>query len=100
MMNQERLLKVILAPHVSEKATLATDKSNTFVFKVVKDANKTEIKQAVEKLFAVEVTAVRTVNVKGKSKRHGVRLGRRSDWKKAYVSLQDGHDIDFVGAGD
>ena len=100
MMNQERLLKVILAPHVSEKATLATDKSNTFVFKVVKDANKAEIKQAVEKLFAVEVTAVRTVNVKGKAKRHGVRLGRRSDWKKAYVSLQDGHDIDFVGAGD
>lgn len=100
MINQERLLKVILAPHVSEKTTLAAESSNTVVFKVLKDANKTEIKQAVEKLFEVEVASVRTVNTKGKVKRHGVRFGKRSDWKKAYVSLKDGHDIDFVGAGE
>lgn len=99
MINEERLLKVILAPHVSEKATIAAE-NNTVTFKVLKDANKTEIKQAVEKLFEVEVTSVRTVNNKGKVKRHGTSFGKRSDWKKAYVSLKEGHDIDFVGAGE
>lgn len=100
MINEERLLKVILAPHISEKATLSAENGNTVVFKVLKNANKTEIKQAVEKLFEVEVDSVRTVNTKGKVKRHGMRMGKRSDWKKAYVSLKDGHDIDFVGAGE
>jgi large subunit ribosomal protein L23 len=100
MINEERLLKVILAPHISEKATLSAEVRNTVVFKVVTDAKKAEIKQAVEKLFEVEVDSVRTVNVKGKTKRHGLRTGKRSDWKKAYVSLKDGHDIDFVGAGE
>lgn len=99
MINEERLLKVILAPHISEKATNAAE-INTVVFKVLKDANKTEIKQAVEKLFEVEVSSVRTVNTKGKVKRHGMSFGKRSDWKKAYVSLKEGHDIDFVGAGE
>lgn len=99
MINEERLLKVILAPHISEKATIAAE-NNTVVFKVLKDANKTEIKQAVEKLFEVEVSSVRTVNNKGKVKRHGASFGKRSDWKKAYVSLKEGHDIDFVGAGE
>ena len=74
--------------------------SDTLVFKVAKDANKTEIKAAVEKLFEVEVTGVRTVNVKGKTKRHGMRMGKRSDWKKAYVTLKEGQDIDFVGGGE
>ncbi|GAB3012245.1 50S ribosomal protein L23 [Bowmanella dokdonensis] len=100
MMNEERLLKVVLAPHVSEKSTMAAENGNTVVFKVVKDATKAEIKQAVEKLFEVEVNTVRTVNVKGKSKRHGMRIGKRSDWKKAYVQLKEGQDIDFVGGAE
>ncbi|MDN7123849.1 50S ribosomal protein L23 [Pseudidiomarina terrestris] len=100
MMREERLLKVILAPHVSEKSTVAAETSNTVVFKVAKDANKAEIKAAVEKLFEVEVEGVRTVNVKGKTKRSGMRFGKRSDWKKAYVTLKEGADIDFVGGAE
>ena len=100
MINEERLLKVVLAPHVSEKSTMAAENGNTVVFKVLKDATKNEIKQAVEKLFEVEVNAVRTVNVKGKTKRHGMRIGKRSDWKKAYVQLKEGQDIDFVGGAE
>lgn len=96
-MNQERILSILLAPHVSEKASFAADRGE-FVFKVAKNATKLEIKKAVEQLFEVNVETVRTVNVKGKTKRMGLRSGRRSDWKKAYVSLQEGQDIDFVGA--
>jgi len=98
MINEERLLKVIMAPNISEKATMSAESNNTVVFKVATDANKAEIKAAVEKLFEVEVTGVRTLNVKGKVKRTGARFGRRSDWKKAYVTLSEGSDIDFVGA--
>ncbi|GAC15975.1 50S ribosomal protein L23 [Aliiglaciecola lipolytica] len=97
MISEERLLKVLLAPHVSEKSTMAAEGNNAVVFKVVKDANKAEIKAAVEKLFEVEVSSVRTLNVKGKTKRHGQSFGKRSDWKKAYVVLKEGQDIDFVG---
>ncbi len=100
MIREERLLKVILAPHVSEKSTLSAETNNTVVFKVAGDAQKAEIKAAVEKLFEVEVTGVRTLNVKGKTKRTGQRIGRRSDWKKAYVTLKDGSEIDFVGGGE
>lgn len=99
-MNQERLLKVILAPHVSEKSTVSAEANNTLVFKVTTDANKSEIKAAVEKLFEVEVSGVRTVNMKGKTKRHGMAYGKRKDWKKAYVTLKEGHDIDFVGGAE
>lgn len=99
-MNEERLLKVLRAPHVSEKSTMAAETNNTVVFKVAKDANKAEIKAAVEKLFEVEVEGVRTVNVKGKTKRHGMSFGKRSDWKKAYVVLKEGQDIDFVGGAE
>lgn len=99
-MNEQRLLKVLLAPHVSEKSTMASEANNTFVFKVLKDANKAEIAAAVEKLFEVEVDSVRTLNVKGKVKRHGMAFGKRSDWKKAYVVLKEGQDIDFVGAAE
>jgi large subunit ribosomal protein L23 len=98
MINEERLLKVLLAPHVSEKATLAAETNNTVVLKVVKDANKEEIKAAVEKLFEVEVDSVRTLNVKGKTKRHVSSFGTRKDWKKAYVVLKEGQDIDFTGS--
>jgi large subunit ribosomal protein L23 len=79
---------------------MAAEASNTVVFKVAKDSNKAEIKAAVEKLFEVEVEGVRTVNVKGKTKRHGQSFGKRSDWKKAYVVLKEGQDIDFVGGAE
>ncbi|GAB54192.1 large subunit ribosomal protein L23 [Glaciecola punicea ACAM 611] len=99
-MNEQRLLKVLLAPHVSEKSTMASETNNSFVFKVLPDSTKAEIKAAVEKLFEVEVQGVRTLNVKGKVKRHGQSFGKRSDWKKAYVVLKEGQDIDFVGGAE
>ncbi len=96
-MNDERLMKVLLAPHVSEKSTRVADSSNQVVFRVLPDACKPEIKRAVEKLFNVEVMHVRTVSYKGKQKRFQRTPGKRSDWKKAYVRLKPGHDIDFLG---
>jgi large subunit ribosomal protein L23 len=96
--NEERLLKILLAPHVSEKATRVAEKHNQIVFKVARDAAKPEIKDAVELLFKVKVKGVTVVNVKGKRKRFGSIQGRRSDWKKAYVSLEAGHEIDFMVA--
>jgi len=98
MISEERLLKVLSAPHISEKSTRSAELDNTVVFKVATNATKAEIKAAVEKLFEVEVTGVSTLVVKGKTKRHGQRVGRRSDWKKAYVTLADGAEIDFAGA--
>ena len=100
MIREERLLKVILAPHISEKSTVAAEENNTIVFKVATDATKAEVKAAVEKLFEVEVTGVRTLNVKGKTKRTGMRFGRRCDWKKAYVTLKEGSELDFVGGAE
>lgn len=97
-MNQERLTQVILTPKVSEKCTDVADKYRQFVFKVLPNATKTEIKQAVEQLFKVKVTAVNVCNVKGKQKQFKHRSGQRQDWKKAYVTLQEGDDISFVGA--
>ncbi|MEZ7862817.1 MAG: 50S ribosomal protein L23 [Aeromonadaceae bacterium] len=97
MIREERLLKVLKAPHISEKSTMVAEKLNTIVFKVATDATKAEIKAAVEKLFEVKVEAVRTLNVMGKTKRTGARVGKRSDWKKAYVTLVPGQDIDFMG---
>ena len=96
-MSEERLMKLLLSPHVSEKSTRIADKNRQFVFKVVPDATKPEIKQAVELMFKVEVEGVQVVNVAGKRKRFGRMSGRRPDWKKAYVRLKPGHDIDFVG---
>jgi len=97
-MNQERILQVLLAPHISEKSTLVADVAGTHVFKVDTKATKTEIKQAVEQLFEVKVAQVRVLNVKGKTKRFGQRFGKRSDWRKAYVKLAEGQDIDFAGS--
>ncbi|MBS35548.1 MAG: 50S ribosomal protein L23 [Thiotrichales bacterium] len=97
-MNQERLMKVLVSPHVSEKSTRVADAHGQFVFKVLPDARKPEIKQAVELMFKVEVESVQVMNVKGKRKGFGRVRGKRSDWKKAYVSLKPGHDIDFMGA--
>lgn len=97
-MNEERLTKIILMPVVSEKSTLVGERHRQVIFKVRPDANKQEVKQAVELLFDVKVTAVRTALMKGKRKRFGQTNGRRSDWKKAYVALQPGYEIDFMGA--
>lgn len=97
-MKKERLMKVLLAPHISEKSTNVADANQQFVFRVVPDANKIEIKKAVELMFDVKVDSVQVTNVKGKRKRFGQIAGRRADWKKAYVKLQPGQDIDFMGA--
>lgn len=98
-MNQERIFQILKTPHISEKSALLGDNANQAVFQVATGAKKTEIKEAVEQLFGVKVADVRTVNVKGKSKRQGQRRGKRSDWKKAYVSLQQGHEIDLASLG-
>ena len=97
-MSQERLMKILLAPHVSEKSARVADESNQIVFKVAVDATKPEVKQAVELMFDVKVKAVRLLNMKGKNKRFSQMLGKRKDWKKAYVTLAEGSDIDFLGA--
>jgi large subunit ribosomal protein L23 len=96
-MNFDRAANILLSPHVTEKATLIGDSSNQFVFKVIQDANKGEIKHAVETMFNVEVDSVRTLKIKGKTKRFGTSMGKRKNWKKAYVRLKAGHDIDFTG---
>jgi len=99
-MNQERLMKVLLAPHISEKSSIVAEANNQVVFKVATDASKPEIKQAVELLFDVKVDRVQVSNVKGKTKRFGAKMGRRSDWKKAYITLQEGQEIDFLGGAE
>jgi large subunit ribosomal protein L23 len=96
-MNDERIMKVLLAPHITEKAANVGEQANQYVFKVASDATKPEIKQAVEKLFEVNVDDVRVCNVKGKTKRTGFRMGRRKDWKKAYVRVKAGQAIEFIG---
>lgn len=96
-MKQERLMQVLISPHLSEKSTRAAEEGNQHVFRVVADATKPEVRQAVEQLFSVKVAAVQIVNVKGKRKRFGARAGKRSDWKKAYVRLAAGDDINFSG---
>lgn len=93
---QDRLLQVILAPQITEKATYVADKNQQIAFKVSTDATKPEIKAAVELVFKVEVQSVTVANVKGKQKRAGRIMGRRSDWKKAYVSLKPGQEINFA----
>ena len=96
-MNVDRLHSIILAPVISEKANRVAEKQNQAVFKVLPNAEKAEIREGVEKLFNVKVTSVQTLNVKGKTKRFGQMMGRRSDWKKAYVTLAEGEQIDFLG---
>ena len=93
---QDRLLQVIVAPQITEKATYIADKYQQIAFKVRTDATKPEIKAAVELVFKVEVQAVTTINVGGKTKRAGKRMGKRKDWKKAYVSLKPGQEINFA----
>lgn len=97
-MSTERLYKVLLGPQVSEKAALSAEAGNQVVFKVAVDATKLEVKNAVEKLFKVKVEDVKTLNVKGKVKRNRYGLAKKPDWKKAYVRLEQGQDIDFAVA--
>lgn len=94
--NQERLLQVLLAPQISEKATFVADKNEQVVFFVTSDATKPEVKAAVELLFKVEVESVQVANRKGKEKRFGRFMGRRRNERKAYVSLKAGQEIDFT----
>ena len=95
-MNAERLLMVLREPHTSEKATVIADKLKQITFKVLKTATKPEIKMAVEQIFNVKVKNVSVINVKGKSKRFKQTSGKRSDWKKAFVTLHADQDIDFT----
>lgn len=97
-MSKERLMNILIEPRISEKSTMVADKHNQFVFKVARDADKEEIKKAVELMFEVEVAAVQISNVKGKRKSFQQLQGSRKSWKKAYVKLKPGFDIDFLGA--
>lgn len=97
-MNQERLLKVILSPHISEKATIAAEKHNEYVFQVIDNATKPEVKDAIEFLFNTKVKSVRIVNVRTKKKLFKGIEGTRKGWKKAYITLQADQKLDIIGA--
>ena len=96
-MNQERLMKVLLSPIISEKSTAIAERNNHVAFRVLQDATKPEIKAAVELMFKVQVTSVRVLNQKGKAKRFGRTEGRRRSVRKAYVCLAQGQEINFGG---
>ncbi len=96
--SQERLMKVLLAPQISEKATYVAEKNDQVIFRVATDATKPEIKAAVEMMFKVNVESVQVACVKGKVKRSGRIIGRRNDWKKAYVCLTAGQEINFAAS--
>jgi large subunit ribosomal protein L23 len=97
---QQQLMQVLLAPTVSEKSTMVGDKHNQVVFRVDRAATKTDVKAAVELMFKVEVEGVQVLNVHGKEKRSGRFIGRRNSWKKAYVRLKEGQEINFAEGGD
>ena len=96
-MNQDRLMRVLLSPVISEKSSRVADASRQFVFKVLPGASKPEIRDAVELMFDVKVKGVQVSNMRGKTRRFGQTMGKRVNWKKAYVTLAEGHDIDFMG---
>ena len=95
-MNDQRLYSVLLAPHVSEKTAVAAEMADRHTFRVATTATKLEVRKAVEKLFDVKVKSVQIVNVRGKNKRFGQSMGKRSDWKKAVVRLVEGQDLDYM----
>ena len=96
----QRLMQILLAPVVSEKSTFVGEKRNQYVFRVAADATKPEVKAAVELMFKTQVKSVSVVNVRGKEKRFGRFMGRRNNWKKAYVALQPGQEINFAEGGE
>jgi large subunit ribosomal protein L23 len=98
-MNAERMHQILLRPVISEKSTNAAEANRQVVFEVLENATKAEVREAVEKLFDVSVTAIQVLNVRGKIKRFGKTPGKRNNWKKAYVRLAVGDDIDFLGSG-
>ena len=99
-MNQERMSTIVLGPHVSEKSSIISEMNNQVTFKVARDATKPEIKKAIEGLFNVEVKEVQVLNVKGKRKRTAKgKMRTRVSWKKAYIRLEQGHEIDFAEMG-
>ena len=98
-MNAERMHQILLRPVISEKSTNAAEANRQVVFEVLENATKAEVREAVEKLFDVSVIAVLVLNVRGKIKRFGKTPGKRNNWKKAYVRLAAGDDIDFLGSG-
>jgi large subunit ribosomal protein L23 len=93
--SQERLTTVLVAPHVTEKTSLAMQNANQYAFRVRRDADKAEIKKAVELMFEVKVASVQVANEPGKARRFGRTMGRTQDWKKAYVRLAEGQAIDY-----
>ena len=97
-MNRERIFQVLMAPHISEKAAIVADSNNQYVFKVAVDATKNEIRKSVESLFKVNVEDVQTLKVKGKVKRNRFGYSTKPTWKKAYVRIAQGQDIDFTAA--
>jgi large subunit ribosomal protein L23 len=97
-MNRERVFQVLMGPHVSEKAAIVADSNNQYVFKVAPDATKNEIRKSVEQLFKVSVEDVQTLKVKGKMKRNRYGYSTKPTWKKAYVRIAQGQDIDFAAA--
>ena len=97
--DEGRLMQVLVAPVISEKATMVAEKSNAVTFKVLQNATKPEIKAAVELLFKVQVESVQVANMKGKVKRFGRSMGRRSDVRKAFVCLKPGQEINFAEGG-
>jgi large subunit ribosomal protein L23 len=96
-LSNEKLMSVLVGPHLSEKSSRIAERLKQFVFKVRRDADKSDVKRAVELMFDVQVTGVQVVNCMGKAKRFGRSPGHRQDWKKAYVTLAEGQDIDFLG---
>ncbi|SPT69283.1 50S ribosomal protein L23 [Anaerobiospirillum thomasii] len=100
MMQEARLMNILRAPVVSEKSTLVRENTNTIVFKVLPNATKKEIKVAVETILGVKVDAVRTLNVQGKARRTNRGIGRRSNWKKAYVTLAAGQNLDDMATAE
>lgn len=96
-MNDQRLYQILLAPHISEKTAVAAEMEGRHTFRVAASATKLEIRKAVEKIFEVNVLGVQVINVSGKTKRFGSSEGKRSDWKKAIIRLEEGQDIDYTG---
>ena len=92
----DQIRTILIEPHVSEKTTLLNQENGQIVFKVRSDSNKKQIKRAVEEMFNVKVSSVKTVSVKGKKKRMGMRSGKTNDWKKAYIKLAEGQKLDFM----
>lgn len=95
MINEKKILNTIYTPHISEKITILTKKNNTIVLKVNKKSNKLEIKKAVQKIFSIKVKSVNTLKIKGKKKKQGKKISKQKDWKKAYISIKKGQNIDF-----